>query len=422
MKIKFFWVLVILAFPYSYSQNFNVSTDIRPRFEYRHGFGNLFPDDAEPGAGVIQRSRLNLDYGTEKLKITLKLQDVSVWGDTPQLSATDGNHSFSIFEAWAELFFHENWSVKAGRQAIAYDNERILGEVDWAMQGRSHDAALLRYTKNRWKADFGFAFNQENLAAEGTAYSPTAFFSYKTMQYAYLHRDWNKLSGSFLFLNNGFQKFDEKENPDGVFYRHTAGTYLQLSFGKAKITGSAYYQFGKADPTRDLSAYLLSLEGLYKTGKVSLGLGLEILSGTGQDSDGDNRSFFPLYGTNHKFNGFMDYFYVGNHANSTGLNDYFGKVNFVLGKKSVLQLQGHYFSSNAALFDDSGNEADRYLGTEIDLVYSKNLIKSVKLAAGYSHMFAADGMGYLKGRTPDNTNHWAWVMLIVKPELFSHTF
>lgn len=422
MKTKLFWALVALTIRFSYSQNFNVGADIRPRFEYRHGFGNLFPDDAEPAAGVIQRSRLNMDYANDKLKIGLKLQDVSVWGDTPQLSATDDNHSFSVFEAWAALYFHENWSVKAGRQAIAYDDERILGEVDWAMQGRSHDAALLRYAKEQWRADLGFAFNQENLTTEGSAYTPTAFFSYKTMQYAHLHKEWDKFSGSFLFLNNGFQKFDEEDNPDGVFYRHTTGTHLQFPVGNLKFTGNAYYQFGKASADQDLSAYLLALEGMYRTGSTSLGLGLEILSGTDQDSQGDNRSFFPLYGTNHKFNGFMDYFYVGNHANSTGLNDYYGKVNFTLGKKSGLLLQGHYFTSNATLFDDTNNKADKYLGTEIDLVYSRNLIKNVKLAAGYSHMFAGDSMGYLKGRTPDNTNHWAWVMLVVKPELFSHTF
>ncbi|UGU16899.1 alginate export family protein [Sinomicrobium kalidii] len=422
MKIKLFWALLPLTIQCSYSQNFKLSADLRPRFEYRHGFGNLFPDDAEPAAGVIQRSRLNMDYGTDKLKIGLKLQDVSVWGDTPQLSATDDNHSFSVFEAWAELLFHKNWSVKAGRQVLSYDDQRILGEVDWAMQGRSHDAVLLRYHRGQWKADAGFAFNQNNLGTEGTAYTTTAFFSYKTMQYLHLHRDWNSFSGSFLFLNNGFQKFDAAEHPDGVFYRHTTGAYLQFPLGKVNISGSGYYQFGKAGASEDLSAYLLALEGLYKTKNISFGLGLEILSGTDQDSNGDNRSFFPLYGTNHKFNGFMDYFYVGNHANSTGLNDYYAKVNFTPGKKSAISLHAHYFASNATLPDDTGDTADKYLGTEIDLVYSRNLIKNVKLAAGYSHMFAGDSMGYLKGRTPDNTNHWAWMMLVIKPELFSHTF
>ncbi len=37
-------------------------------------------------------------------------------------------------------------------------------------------------------------------------------------------------------------------------------------------------------------------------------------------------AFTPLYGTNHKFNGWMDYFYVGNHGSSIGLQDINAKI------------------------------------------------------------------------------------------------
>ena len=35
----------------------------------------------------------------------------------------------------------------------------------------------------------------------------------------------------------------------------------------------------------------------------------------------ENNSFTPFYGTNHKFNGHMDYFYVGNHIGNVGLRE-----------------------------------------------------------------------------------------------------
>jgi hypothetical protein len=42
------------------SQDFYIDADLSPRFEYRHGFGNLFPTDAKPALFVTQRSLLNL--------------------------------------------------------------------------------------------------------------------------------------------------------------------------------------------------------------------------------------------------------------------------------------------------------------------------------------------------------------------------
>ncbi len=57
-----FSVLFILSFMNSTAQTFNIDADIRARFEYRHGYNNLFPDNADPAAFVNQRTRLNFGY------------------------------------------------------------------------------------------------------------------------------------------------------------------------------------------------------------------------------------------------------------------------------------------------------------------------------------------------------------------------
>ncbi|NER16930.1 alginate export family protein [Spongiivirga citrea] len=399
-----------------------IDADIRPRFEYRHGFGNLFPDNAEPAAFVTQRTRLNIKYGLENLSLMVAVQDVSTWGDTRQILPVDGNDSFSLFQAWAELKLDEFWSTKLGRQIISYDDQRIFGGLDWAMQGRFHDAALIKYEKDKFKAHFGFAFSQQTAGqTEGTGFDITGFFTYKAMQYAYLKKQWEKSSASFLFLNTGFQKFTgiNDDIPDGTFYRHTAGGFYSFPIGSIKMNGFAYYQFGKANANTDLSSYDVSLEAIYKPQKTVFGLGFELLSGTDQGSTGDNKSFFPLYGTNHKFNGFMDYFYVGNHANNVGLNDIYAKAVFKTGERSTLLVKGHYFLANAEL----ANNANSYLGTEIDIVFTqKELIKNVVLNLGYSHMFAGDSMSLIKGGRPNNnTNNWAWARLLIRPTLFTST-
>tara|TARA_R110002012_G_scaffold263456_1_gene446296 strand:+ start:138292 stop:139578 length:1287 start_codon:yes stop_codon:yes gene_type:complete len=398
------------------AQTLEVDADLRARFEYRHGFNNLFPDNADPAAFVNQRTRLNFNYKAEKLQLFIAIQDVSIWGDTRQILPIDGNDSFSLFEAWGALQINETWSTKLGRQVLSYDDERIFGALDWAMQGRFHDAALLKYKKGDFMIDFGAAFSQETERNEGNDFRIQGFFTYKAMQYAYLKKSWEKSSASFLFLNTGFQDFDVNAVVDGVSYRHTTGSYFKFPIEKVNVAGSAYYQFGKANATTDLASYQVALEATYKQNKVLYGVGLEILSGTDQDGATKNNSFFPLYGTNHKFNGFMDYFYVGNHANNVGLNDIYAKAVITTGDQSNLLVKAHYFSANADL---TGN-ADAFLGTEIDVVYTQSLMKNVKLNVGYSQMFASDSMSLIKGGRPsDNTNNWGWVQLIINPNLFS---
>ena len=412
-------LLFILTTASSFSQ-IKVDADIRPRFEYRHGFNNLFPDNADPAAFVVQRSRLNLHYKMDKLTFMMSFQDVSTWGDTRQIDPTDSNNSFSLFQSWIQYDFNENWSTKLGRQVLSYDNERIFGGLDWAMQGRFHDAALFKYKKENFMTDVGLAFSQESQRNTGTGFSLQGAFTYKAMQYVYLKKKWNKNSFSFLFLNTGFQKFTGVNNDiaDGVFYRQTTGSYFTFPLNELSFMGSAYYQFGKANSTTDLSAYELSLEANYKPGKTLLGLGFELLSGTDQTGSTKNNSFFPLYGTNHKFNGFMDYFYVGNHANNVGLNDFYAKAVFKTGKESTLLTKVHYFASNATL----NNNVNSYLGTEVDLVFTQKIMKAVTMKIGYSQMFASKSMSLIKGGIPnDNTNNWGWMMLVIKPSLFDNS-
>jgi len=414
---RFLFVCLFLSYFTTFSQ-FKVDADIRSRFEYRHGFSTLFPDNADPAAFVIQRTRLNLDYNLDNLTIMMSFQDVSTWGDTKQIDAIDSNNSFSLFQSWIEYKFAENWSTKLGRQVISYDNQRIFGGLDWAMQGRFHDAALLKYKKDNFLIDLGFAFSHQSQRIEDTNFLLQGAFTYKSMQYAYLKKNFEKGLLSFLFLNTGFQNITGNiiQPLDGVNYRQTTGTYFKFPMSNIAFEGNAYYQSGEVDKTTDLSAYNLALEAIYTPNNTTFGLGVEILSGTDQVESTDNNSFFPLYGTNHKFNGFMDYFYTGNHANNVGLNDIYAKALFKTGEKSNLLAKVHYFGANADLQSNAGS----YLGTEIDLVYTQQIIESVSLNIGYSHMFVSDSMSLIKGGRPsDNTNNWAWVQLKIMPTLFN---
>ncbi|WP_298900479.1 alginate export family protein [uncultured Psychroserpens sp.] len=411
MKLqKIFVVVFLLATITTYAQ-LKIDAEIRPRFEYRHGFKTLFPDDADPAAFVSQRTRLNAAYVMEKLDIYLSMQDVRVWGDVPQLNSADRN-GFSVHEAWARIALDTSWALKLGRQEIIYDDSRIFGNVEWAQQARSHDAALVQYQKDRFKMNFGFAFNQDGEALTGTTLNTN---TYKAFQYAWLHKDWDRVSGSLLLLNNGLQYIDDMNSDDNeTRYSQTIGTHIRTK-GKIGLVANLFYQFGKDMFDNDLSAYLLALEANYKASdRIGLTLGGELISGNdnGTPTNGDNNAFNPFYGTNHKFNGLMDYFYVGNHQNNVGLLDIYAAANFKLNSKSNLRVALHNFSAAA-------DYSEKQFGNEVDLVYSCKIQKFVTLKAGYSHLFESEGMEILKGNTDGNTNNWGWVMVVIKPTLFS---
>ncbi|WP_025664351.1 alginate export family protein [Aquimarina megaterium] len=414
--VKLSTLIFFTLFITTINAQLKIDAEVRPRFEYRHGFKTLFPDDADPAAFVSQRTRLNAGYKMEKLNFYVSLQDVRVWGDVPQLNTADKN-GFSVQQAWGEILFNPNISLKLGRQEIAYDDQRIFGNVGWAQQARSHDAALIRYNKDSFKFDLGFAFNQgEESLTETTLTTPN---TYKSIQYAWLHKDWENFSGSFLFLNNGLQYTDATNSDNNeTRYSQTVGTHLKYKKGKFGLTSNLYYQFGNDLGDNDLSAYLLGLEADYKVSeqwKIVLGGELQSGNDNGAPANGDNEAFTPFYGTNHKFNGLMDYFYVGNHIGNVGLIDLYLKANVKFNQKSTLNVAAHNFMAAADLPADESKQ----LGTEIDLVYSYNLQKNVNIKAGYSHLFASDGMEILKNNFDGNTNNWGWVMVTIKPTLFT---
>ncbi|MDC1237119.1 alginate export family protein [Polaribacter sp.] len=410
--------LMLLCFQLTKAQ-FTLDGEFRPRTEYRHGFGSLIPDAAEAGFGISTRVRLNTSYMTDNYRVYVSLQDIMVWGENRQILPYDQNNSFAVFQAWAEIKLGENTSTKIGRQVLSYDDQRILGGLDWAQQGRNHDAALIKYKKDNFILDVALAFNQDyshptGFVSAGTAYNTTGFFSYKTMQMLYMKQKWEKMTGSLLLMNNGFQEFDAANNADGVSNLQTLGTHLNYKNGSFGVAANAYLQSGQRQGAVDVKgAYLLGLDFSYKVSpKVGLGAGLESISGN-DGGAGETGAFFPLYGTNHKFNGFMDYFYVGNHANSIGLVDLHVSANFKLNKSSSLMVKALNFRGEQALAS-----GEKSLGTEIDLVYKKKF-KGYALVLGYSQMFANDGMYELKGITESaaaGLQNWAWAMLVIKPK------
>ncbi len=427
MKKTLLTLLIIGLLPVGsvLAQSFKLSGEIRPRSEYRNGYKTLNGADTDPAFFISQRSRLNLDYMSSKVKVGLSLQDVRVWGEAPQLNRNDGLSS--IHQAWGEVIFTKRISLKTGRQELVYDDHRIFGSVGWAQQARSHDAAILKYEGKSSKLHIGAAYNQNKERLYASVYE---LANYKTLQYIWLNQKIEHFAVSLLFLNNGKDVYptDTPVNPDvknNVFktqYSQTIGGRVTSKFGGLKANAAFYHQMGEDGANHDINANYFALDASLAINKqFTAGLGYEYLSGTASADKAvegyDNTSFMPLYGTNHKFNGHMDYFYVGNHANGVGLKDTYGFLKY---SKNKFNTKGtiHFFATAADLQDAETNVVDANLGTEIDLSCGYKLSKISAISIGYSHMFGTESMEILKGGNADETSNWLWVMLSFKPTFF----
>ena len=66
--------------------------------------------------------------------------------------------------------FRCRFFAQLGRQTLSYDDERILGGLDWNVAGRYHDALKLGYAKNAHQLHFILAFNQNKEKSKGGTY------------------------------------------------------------------------------------------------------------------------------------------------------------------------------------------------------------------------------------------------------------
>ena len=413
---------------------FTLSAQLRPRFEYRNGAYRPLVEGESPAILTNNRTRLNFDYKhTDRLHLYISLQNVNVWGQAQQIQAVDRTGGMSVFEAYAEFPLVNTLSAKVGRQMIVLDDDRIFGSLDWHPAGRSHDAVNLNWTPSEKLTLRGFfAYNQSGSTTtptlnvntpSGQNFTPGLGQDYQHLQALHAHYNISEAHQlSLLFANLGYRTDDSADQNMQTFGAHYTGKSNQLSYG-----ASAYLQTGKNAQGTEKSAYMFAVNAGYKFSPIfGLTAGVDYLSGNASDdTSGKDKKFNPFSGTNHKFYGFMDYYYVGapgsKAAPSAGLLNPYLTANVRTGEKSNLSATFHYFAP-AAKFEVGGKKHSSY-GSEIDLVYNLKVQPFIGLQVGYSTYFANDGTKALKGTANQRGyQDWFWCSLNINPKLFSAMF
>ena len=421
--IFFLFLAIEFTTQFTYAQTVVIDGEIRPRVEDRDGFTKPLLTTNDLGISTIQRTRLGVTFTSGLLTSQITIQDSRTFGQYPNASsdATTG-----IFEAWAEMVLVPGGSLKIGRQALKYDDNRLFSACDWSNTATSHDAAIFKYCVNDFQGHLGFAYNNNAILSSETYYTPKS--NYRFLGYLWLTKDIvNGLNLSLIGVDEGVQ--DTVGTKNGANYlkinmnhAYTFGGNLKFLDASLPVSAlaTAYFQSGKNSTGSKMNGKLLALKVDYKfIDAISVNVGTDFVSGDNNATDGVQSNFKKLYGSEHNFYGLMDYWDV---ALTQGLLDYYVGASGKIGKNLNLTATYHVFNSEYAGKNKKGIAFGKDLGSEIDLTVNYKLNTWSTIQAGWSTYFtnkntliAKDMMNSATApaiRTPQ----WAYVMFTIKPK------
>ena len=400
--------------------NLNVSLEYRPRLELRNGFRQLRSDTSLAALFTSHRARLNFDVKKKKFAAALSIQDIRTFGAADPRSNAG---SIQVFEAWAEPFFTEHFSIRIGKQRFMLDNNRLFAQNDWRNNGGTHDAAKLIFKKGKVESQLLFAWNQSSESNYFTDFSPTGFTNYKSLLVSYFKVSTknDRLTFSATNFYEGFQYGKDKNAHQN--FRYTNGGRLNYRKEKLNLYAMAFVQWGHNQVGKRLSAFYYQAEANYYARVLNVQLGIEYKSGSSANQQQFDNSFQYPYGVAHAFNGTMEYFANGftGSASDFGLIDPYLEFSKLIKNKIKIALKNHVFYSQHLAFSALKNSyaPSKYLGFESDLNLTYYPNGYTKIDLGVSALKATKSMEYVSAGSANYLSYWTYLQATFTPQLFS---
>ena len=372
--------------------NGKYSLQIRPRYEF------VDEDNDKDNANAFTvRTAIGAKFdalGLDGLAAELEMMDVrnfgadnyapestgySIVADGEQTRVTQANISYA----------KEGFVGVVGRKGINLDNQRFIGTVDWRQMPQTYDLASVAYKGienldlmaayvwqvNRiFDRDLGglkipeFDTNTVLLHAAYKAAPELTITAYDYMVASFADHIGIRAAGGTTLEN-------------GVTLDYMA-EYAKQTDASLKESSAP---FNDIEPMQDADYYRFGLGGSHHG--FTVGACYEVL---GEKGNGTNAFYTPL-STLHAMNGWADIFLGGTPAD--GLEDLSVKLGYA--DKALGKILGIYHK-----FDSDAGSVD--YGSEFDVVYTKNVMKSVNMML--------KGAVYTQGdaTTPyvDTTKYW----------------
>jgi len=374
----------------------------RPRFEFNDNLE--FAKDTE-NSYISHRARLSLTAQyQDEAEVVIQVQDVRLWGEE-SLNVTPPDNTlfdytsdgFDLHQGYLLIKHNNKCFLKLGRQEIALDGLRLIGNVNWSQQGRSFDAVRAAYKADNFGVDLMYAKLLEgdhkvNGAEIGS-----------DRELAILHGHFKPVDGVYTSLIAVWDGLEDKNSR-----RWTIGPYVKIKKGGFHSIAEGYGQFGRMEDN-DYRAYMASGRAGYTIDidwKPTFDLWFDYLSGDDKPNDDKTETFDTLYATNHIFYGLMDYFLnIPLHTGGLGIMDMGAMIKIVPDKRLICKLDVHHFLTSQ---DTTNGHND--LGTEIDLTVKMPWIPHVTFITGISVFCQGNAMEDLKGTDSQKTETFGYVM------------
>jgi len=377
----------------------SVKGEIRPRFESAD-----VADNNKDGANAFTaRTHLVVSaglLGVENLTATVGLQSVNNFGYTNYNSTANGNTKYDVIKDPNFAMLSEasldykigKTALHAGRSHVNLDNQRFIGTVGWRQVERSYDtvyAANSDIENLTLLAAYVYGF-------QGVGAAPTADTSSVLLNAKYKVANELTITAYDYMLGSISDTY-------GLALTGKVDVGAKLSYrAEYAIQSDPTMEYQVEDVKADADYYNLDL-GANISG-ILVGVNYEVLSGA---DTGGKTTFTPALGTNHKFNGWADMFYVANKP-SGGLKD--ANIRLGYAAKGFGKLLGvyHDFKADVDMASATGTTDD--LGTEFDAVYVNAIpgFKNLKGLVKYASYMSGEATGYTKDKTV------AWVQLDYK--------
>lgn len=435
-----------------YMSAWDVGVNVRGRFESKEGAG--FTDagqnwdfstngafDNENSYGLL-RIMPRVVYtgkwlaGTIEGRASHSFADERFVATAPGRGLAERDGPMDVHQAFVMWGNHKEFpvSVKAGRQELAYGDQRLVGHLRWNNNARTFDALKVRWQNALFGVDLftgGLVYNDNlnlNRSHIGTDTFSGAYFNWPTLAA-------KAVVESYVLARNvgaGIADKDFSGVPApfrlpakqdlytaGIRVRSKPGAYgpwdygyeLMHQFGNRATTAPAAAPAAVRTAARlKQDAYAAVVQGGYTWTEHAWQPRLAVLysfaSGDQHAADARSQTFQNLFATTHLHYGYMDLNSLQN------LHDL--RLTYAVRPATNLSLalEGHiqhlvtsadFWYNVGGVFRNAGGYATRgqsnELGQEIDLVASWNPIPSTQLEVGVSRYFRGR---YIKESLADN--------------------
>jgi hypothetical protein len=376
-------------------------------------------DSAKKDADTFVEHRARLSVRAhigDRIGVLLEYQDVRIWGSERSTVTTDpftGLHQ-GYLDLRGAPWFH----LRAGRQEIAYGEDRLLGNLDWANSARAFDGVWMRFVPAASVTVdlFGAVVRERTILTSSTATVPN-----DGVELYGIYGRWRpaKQGGLDLYaLGLVSDPSTLATGPRGKRGFATLGGRGFLGVGPFSIVAEGAYQLGSAfapgDAATDHRAWAIATRGFFTApvwGKPYVALEYSRASGDGNAADGEQNTFNQLFPTAHAHLGYIDYVgwqNVQSFRGTVGFRPWGAHVWLDVHRMNLVDPRGAWFDAAGRVFlaADPLRTSDG-MGTEIDFSVTVPLHKHVAVAAAYAVFFPGEA-AQTRGR---DASHWGFLYL-----------